>query len=319
MTTKIDRQKAGVRAASDSIMLKACFDEIYSQDDPREYYRVLYGLDYIIPDLARGIFRQSIAALEQIRGRPLKVLDLGCSYGNNAALLRLPLDLARLAQRYADLADLGLSSSELASLDRHYFKGWPQRPMTIVGLDVSEPAIRYAKSVGILDDGIAIDLESGELTPAARDMLRDVDLIVSTGCIGYVTERTFEKVLSAIEGPRPWVASFVLRMYPFQPIESSLSQLGLTTEKLDGITFIQRRFYSKQECSEVLSKLEELGLTTDEKETEGLLHAEYFLSRPDSDIARFSLQDVANVTTGEQHAFGRRYRRDSENVIRLTR
>jgi SAM-dependent methyltransferase len=294
---------------------KACFDDIYNQEDPREYYRVLYGLDYIIPDLARGIFRNAVAAMEELRGRPIKVLDLGCSYGINAILLRTPLDLARLAQRNADLAAEGLTTDELAELDRRYLKAWPRKPMTVVGLAVSEPAIAYAKRVGAIDDGAAVDLETGKLTGRAREMLHDVDLIISTGCVGYVTERTFSKIIEAIEGPPPWVASFVLRMYAYTAIERVLARAGLVTQKLDGATFVQRRFHSERECRDVLECLEGNGISTESKESEGLFHAEFYLSRGLADVSAVPLEQVACVTSGERHAFGRRYRRFADDVL----
>jgi SAM-dependent methyltransferase len=294
---------------------KACFDDIYMQKDPREYYRVLYGLDYIIPDLARGIFRNAVAAMEELRGRPIKVLDLGCSYGINAILLRTPLDLARLAQRNADLAAEGLTSDELAELDRRYLQAWPHQPMTVVGLDASGPAIAYAKRVGAIDDGAALDLESGKLTGSAREMLRDVDLIISTGCVGYVTERTFSKIVEAIEGPPPWVASFVLRMYSYTAIERVLARAGLATQKLDGATFVQRRFHSERECRDVLECLERKGISTQSKESEGLFHAEFYLSRAAADVSAVPLEQVASITAGARHAFGRRYRRFADDVL----
>lgn len=298
---------------------KACFDEIYTKSCPREYYRVLYGLDYIIPDLAHGIFANVVGALERQRGRPLKILDVGCSYGNNAVLLRMPIDFHRLAQRYADLSGHRLSTAELVDLDRQYFRSWPRHPMTIVGLDASVPAVSYASDVGVIDHGLALDLENGELTETAREALRDVDLIISTGCIGYVTERTFAKVLGAIEGPPPWIASFVLRMYSFTSIADELTRRGLTTERLDSVTFVQRRFHSKEEFVEVLSALEARGIATDGKESDGLLHAEFFLSRPEADISKLPLSDVATVTTGARHSFGCRYHRNPDNVVRLWR
>lgn len=294
--------------------IKACFDAIYTQDDPRDYYRVLYGLDYIIPDLARGIFRNVANAVAARRRRPIKVLDLGCSYGCNAILLRTPLDLARLAQRYADLGACRLTAKELAQLDRHYFRSWPSQPMTIVGLDASAPAISYAIETGALDDGMAIDLEKDELTPRARALLRDVDLIISTGCVGYVTERTFSQILGAVEGA-PWVASFVLRMYPYTSIDTELRRRGLATEKLEGTTFVQRRFHSERECWDVLRCLEEAGVSTLAKESEGLLHAELYLSRPLSEVKAVPLEQVASMTNGEHHTFGRRYRRVAANAL----
>src|SRR5690606_22977070 len=87
----------------ESSEVKANFDQIYTRDDPREYFRVLHGLDYIIPALARPVFRRICDTLTELRRRPINILDVGCSYGINAALLRSPVSMDRLAQRYADL------------------------------------------------------------------------------------------------------------------------------------------------------------------------------------------------------------------------
>lgn len=300
--------------------LKACFDSIYIQEAPHEYYRVLYGLDYIIPELAKGIFRNASRELERLRGRRIKVLDLGCSYGNNSILLRHPLDFHRLAQRYADLAHYDLSTEQIIELDRHYFQSWPRDlDVHCIGFDASAPALSYAEAVGAIDGGIVADLEHGELSPEQRAMLRDVDLIISSGCVGYITATTFAKILDAIEGPKPWLAVFVLRMYSYAAIEDELARRGLVTEKLDGVTFVQRRFHSAQECESVLTSLARMGIATQDKEDEGLLHAEFMLTRPPEDIQSVPMAHVASVSKGTQYAFGRRYRRDRENTLRLTR
>ena len=133
----------GTQASFKSINeTKANFDRIYSKADPREYYRVLYGLDYIIPDLARPVFRALIAAREVAAGRQVRILDVGCSYGINAALARFPVDLARLAQRYAGPEMQGLSIRSLIDLDRHYFRAWPRyTDAAFIGLDASKRAI----------------------------------------------------------------------------------------------------------------------------------------------------------------------------------
>ena len=58
--------------------------------------------------------------------------------------------------------------------------------------------------------------------------------MTSTGCIGYVTEKTFERLLPAVTkgGHAPWMANFVLRLWSFEPIEETLSDWGYVTEKL---------------------------------------------------------------------------------------
>lgn len=298
---------------------KANFDRIYLEEDPREYYRILGGVDYIIPDLAKGIFQNIIAALEQERGRRIRVLDLGCSYGINAALIRFPLDIGRLIQRYVDLQAAGLTTSELIRLDRSFFSSWPKLDVEIVGCDVSRPAIDYARSVGLIDDGISGNFEAEPVSAAARALLSGVDLIISTGSVGYVTERTFAKLLAAIGQPAPWVASFVLRMFPYQKVSDLMHASGMVTEKLQGVTFVQRRFHTESECVQVIEKLEAQGIDTRSKEADGLLHAELFLSRPAGDCAQHALEDLVSVTSGASRPFGRRFRRGDDNVIRLGR
>lgn len=306
---------AAIRTANSA---KACFDSIYSHPDPREYYRVLGGLNYVIPDLAKGIFRNLIAALEDLKGRPIKVLDVGCSYGNNAALIRFPLDFARLQQRYMDLQNAEISTRELIALDRNFYASWPKHDVEIVGCDVSGPAIEFARSVGLINAGIGQNLEKEELTQASRQALSGVDLIISTGAIGYVTERTLARLLEGIGEPRPWIASFVLRMFPYDNFANLLAGHGHVTEKLNGVTFVQRRFQSEKEFRHVLSQLEELGIDSRNKEAEGLFHSEFYLSRPEDDCADHPIEDLASVSSGICLRYGRRFRLGDDSVVRFS-
>jgi len=289
---------------------KANFDNIYARPDPREYYRVLYGLDYIIPDLARPVFRALIAAREAAAGRRVRVIDLGCSYGVNAALTRFPIDLGRLAQRYAGPEMQGLATKTLIELDRHYFHAWPlQTDAVFVGLDVSRPAVDYAREAGLLDIGICANLEHHEPTPYQAEIFSGADMIISTGCVGYVTRRTFRHLLAhARPGHPPWIASFVLRMFSYDEIADLFARYGLVTEKLEGVTFVQRRFHSEDELRATLAALEERGIDPTGKEADGLYHAELFVSRP-ADVARDTpLGAVLSITSGAGRSFGRRFR-----------
>jgi hypothetical protein len=66
---------------------KADFHAIYRRPDPRAYFHTLGSLDYVIPHLAQPIIAQLVAACRRVHARPVTVLDLGCSYGINGALL----------------------------------------------------------------------------------------------------------------------------------------------------------------------------------------------------------------------------------------
>ena len=122
---------------------KANFDEIYVQDDPRSYFSVLGSLDYMIPDVAEPIVRQVLAAfIGRHRRRPI-VLDVGCSYGINAAVHRFPLTFSALRSRYARHEMMGVSAEKLIELDRSFYAGWPDIGLArFIGLDSAGPAIR---------------------------------------------------------------------------------------------------------------------------------------------------------------------------------
>ena len=279
---------------------KMDFSDLYTSNDPRNYFKYLGQLDYIIPHLAQPVFDQLIRARQELQDKPVTILDLGCSYAINGALMKCALDYEALRQRYVAPALQTLSSDEMLELDRHFYKSWPRIPgVQVIGLDISENAVRYAEACGILDRGLAIDLESRDLTADEADLISQVDIIVSTGCVGYVTSKTFERVMKAIRpGSSPWVASFVLRMFPFDEIATTLTKYGLDTEPYEGATFVQRRFASREEMEAAIRAVEARGLNSYGLETEGLYHAELFLSRPQEEIERHPIQKLVNVVSG---------------------
>jgi SAM-dependent methyltransferase len=279
---------------------KSDFSDLYTSEDPRNYFKYLGQLDYIIPHLAQPIFRQLIQARQELQDEPVTVLDLGCSYAINGALMKYALHYEELRQRYTAPALQGLTSLEMLDLDRHYFRGWPREPnIRVIGLDVSENAVRYAEAAGVLDHGFAIDLESGDPSPEQAKILADVDLIISTGCVGYVTAKTFRRLAKvARAGREPWVASFVLRMFPYDEIAETLAAQGLVTELYEGATFVQRRFADPDEMEAAIRAVEARGLDTDGFETEGLYHAGLFVSRPAEEMIRRPIQKLVSVVSG---------------------
>jgi hypothetical protein len=279
---------------------KADFSDLYTSKDPRKYFKYLGQLDYIIPHLAQPIFAQLIRARCELQEEPVTVLDLGCSYAINGALMKYALGYEALRQRYTAPVLQSLSSEDLLQLDRNFYRAWPKNPnVRVIGLDVSENAVRYAESCGILDHGLAIDLESREPTPAEAELLAGVDIIVSTGCVGYVTSQTFRRLAKvARQGRAPWVASFVLRMFPYDVIAATLAEQGLVTEPYEGATFVQRRFADREEMEAAIRAVEARGLDSFGHETEGLYQANLFISRPRQEIERRPIQELVTVVSG---------------------
>jgi hypothetical protein len=267
---------------------KANMDHIYAEPDPRAYFRELDRVDYAIPDRAKPVFRALIDHLAARRGAPIRTLDLGCSYGINAAILKHDLSMADLYARYTDPALDAASSDAVIAADRAYFDDLPESASAeMIGLDPAETAIAYAERSGLIEHGLSLNLEEESLSDAAATLVAPVDLVMSTGCVGYVGAKSFDRLLPAMTADRaPWLANFVLRMFPFDPIAETLADHGYVTEKLEGARFVQRCFMSDDEQAGVIGKLKAQGIDPTGIETEGDLIAEFYLSRPAADADR---------------------------------
>ncbi len=95
-----------------------------------------------------------------------------------------------------------------------------------------------------------------------------------------------------MQGEQPWLANFVLRMFPFDDIEQTLYQWGYVTEKLEGETFVQREFNSPDEKTQVLEQLCDIGIDPTGMEDSGHLLAEFYLSRPAAQAVETPLRDL---------------------------
>jgi hypothetical protein len=278
---------------------KVNFDDLYTRDDPREYFKYLGRLDYIIPHLAQPVFDQIIRARAAQQDQPVTVLDLGCSYGVNGALMKYALDYEALRLRYTAPAFQSLSSEALLDLDRHFYRSWPKHDhVRGIGLDASAKAVRYGQACGAMDAAFAMDLESGDATREHERAFADVDLIFSTGCVGYVSSKTFARLGRLTGHRRPWVVSFVIRMFPFDDIAATLAAQGLVSEKFEGTTFVQRRFANREEMDAAVRSVEGRNIDTRGHESEGLYHAELYVSRPPEEIERCPLHKLVTVVSG---------------------
>lgn len=266
----------------DTTVAKANFDDIYDRRDPRAYYHELGALDYEVPSHGQQIFRDVLDALPS---DDATVVDLCCSYGVNAALLKHDLSLDDLYSHYRDEQIASLSRDELVATDRAFFahRERPDRP-DVVGIDAAASAVDYALDVGLLEVGAAEDLERDAPSPQLTDALVDTDLITVTGGIGYITEQTFDRVLDCTPADQPpWVAALCLRTVSYAPVAAALTRRGLVTEQWEGRTFAQRRFADDHERDYALRSLAAQGLDPQGKESEGAYHVDVYLSRPAAD------------------------------------
>ncbi len=273
---------------------KAGFDHIYDLRDPREYFRTLQPSEYQIPAHAQPVFRRLVA--ESGAG---SVLDVCCSYGINAALLSHDLTLADLYDHYTDAELAELSPAEVADSDRDWYARHrrPDAPRAL-GLDVASNAVAYARQVGLLDDGWAEDLEAEDPSPELAKQVGDVEMVTITGGIGYVSARTFDRLLDRLPSdPAPWVAAFCLRTYPYDDVAASLARHGLVTERAT-VTVPQRRFVNDDERDAALDAVRRRGLDPAGREDTGWYHCDFFLSRPREQAGHPPVDDLMAAAVG---------------------
>ena len=270
---------------------KADFGTIYDRPDPRAYYATLEPLDYAIPQHGCDVAARLLEVLEE-RGRATPtVLDVCCSYGVLAMLLKTDLDLGKLTEHYTSPDHAGLTVEELRNADRAVLQTHrhPRAPR-VVGLDVAAHAVGYAVSTGALEEGAVENLETDAPSDALAEQLREVDLVTTTGGVGYVTEATYD-ALAGLVPDSTWFATFCLRTYDFTPVADTFARHGLRTETAPR-TVRQRRFTDADEQRWAVAEATALGFDTTGKEEAGSFHAELHVSRPEADADALPLQEL---------------------------
>ncbi|MDY7102835.1 MAG: hypothetical protein S0880_16765 [Actinomycetota bacterium] len=256
---------------------KADFDSIYDQPDPRAYYETLGALDYQVPAHGASLFTKIFDRVEAPRSE-LTVLDVCCSYGVTAALMNHELDMTELYGHYAAAADAG--RDEVLERDRRFYaERRVDEPVRLIGLDVAGRATGYAVEAGLLDDAVVADLESHDPDDDARSVLADVDLITSTGGIGYVSGATLGRLIDAADS-RPTIAALTLRWIDTDDITAVLADRGYKTERVEDLVVPQRRFADDGERSHAFAELDRLGRAAGPLEERGWHAADLFLAWP---------------------------------------
>ena len=243
---------------------------------------------YQIGEQARPYCAEAVQLLREQDGGvwPVQMLDVGCSYGIGSALVKYGCSFDEMVAFYASRAPHEYD----AACDA--MRAWlniapPAHDVRAVGLDSSKPAIRFAVDAGLLDGGLARDFERPDAAPSEGDIdwFRSCNLLISTGAIGYVTERTLDVVLRHLgeDSPcdiGPFAVITILRMFDRSAIETVFEKRGFTFGAVPGARLPQRRFTGIKERQEVLSLLHDRGVDTREWEDRGKHYADLFIAAP---------------------------------------
>jgi len=262
---------------------KIVLDQVYRKATPVPFYAAISQLDYSVPQLAKPVFEELGAFLKDVKKlERLKIVDLGSSYGVNAALLKYGLTINQVFDHYAAAQKSGMGTAELAAHDRAFLSPKRAEGIEVVGVDISDEALSYALDAEIIDAKVQGNFETGGLSAAQAAALVGTNMIISTGCIGYVTERTVAAMLDAIAPNKPWMAHFVLRTFQFDDLAAMATGRGYKTMK-GRVPIRQRRFASKAEFEAAMVRLKENDVDPTGFEAEGWYYADLYLSWPEED------------------------------------
>lgn len=271
--------------------VKANFDEVYQAPTPHAYFAEMNRIEYAIGSEARPFF---LAAVNLMRRQyqnkfPIRMLDLGCSYGVGSALVKYGFSFAEIADFFGNHE--AKDYRQCVKDTREWLaEAGPAKPISCVGADSSAKTIKFASDSGLLDGGIVQDLEQDQrLTPEECALMQKCNLLICTGAIGYVGERTVSAILQQLGKDQPlphgpYSVVTILRMFDSEPIKKSFGEHGYKFAAVPDVHLRQRRFHDEKEQAATIPLVRERGLDPGGLEADGYLYADLFVAAPEADF-----------------------------------
>lgn len=267
----------------DELEVKKDFTNIYTQKFPNSYLKEMKRLDYRIPDKTKPLYLSIIKQLYRILSKnKIKILDIGSSYGINSALMKYNLKMS-------ELDDFYLNENPTIEQSQQFFESLSSdESMDFYQIDISEPALQFSEKAGLCKKGICVNLESENL-----DMkeIPQSDVIIATGCIGYIGYKAFINLFEFIKKQKskrdlstpknePIFAFSVLRIFDMDQIEKTFEYYGYALVKSDLKPIQQRRFSDLDEKNKTISLLHSKGIDTKWLEDDGHFYADFYIASP---------------------------------------
>lgn len=238
------------------------------------------NLGYRIPDQTKPLYQHLAERMSNYLRRPLRILDLGSSYGINSALMNYELVMGELDDFFVNHGSPSINETQ------NFFDELPNKnpKFEFYLVDTSSPALEFAKKSGLCQDSFCVNMEKENISPQFAQTLNKIDLIISTGCIGYVGWKSFEKLFDFIEkysrSPLPVFAFTVLRIFPMDEIENIFEKNNFKLVKTKVGPLRQRRFYSDDEMKKSVDLLNKRGIDTSGLEEKGYYFADFYVGGP---------------------------------------
>ena len=264
----------------EELVVKKDFTDIYTRKTPIEYLKEMKRLQYRIADLTKPLYLSLAKQIYNKLQRPITILDLGSSYGINSALMRHNLTMSELDDFFLQENSPGEKKT------REFFKKLPiDDTLNFYQVDISQPALKFSEDMGLCKKGICKNLETSDLERLKE--LPKFDMVIATGCIGYIGYKAFSKLFEMIkkqvdlsQNTVPIFAFTVLRIFDMKQIQKTFDYYGYSLVKSDLKPIPQRKFADSDERAQTLSLLHSKGIDTKEYENDGHFYANFYVASP---------------------------------------
>lgn len=271
----------------EELVVKKDFTNIYTKDSPYEYLKEMKRLSYRIPDYTKPLYIQIAQQLVDKLKRPIHIVDLGSSYGINSSLMRHDLSMSELDQFF-----LRKDTPPTRQDSFEFFKKQDNQNLNFnfYQIDISEPALKFSKDVGLCKNSICVNLESDY--QKLPDAFFPIDMVIATGCIGYIGYKAFSNLFELIKKQKPNLPQSntqdifptftfsVLRIFDIQKISKTFDYYGYSLKKTDLQPIPQRQFADSEEKNQTLSLLHSKGIDTKWYEDDGNFYADFYVGVP---------------------------------------
>lgn len=266
----------------DELVVKKNFADIYTQKFPDDYLEEMKRLHYRIPDKTKTLYLSLAEQLYKKLSRPINILDIGSSYGINAALMKHDLEMSDLDDYFLQEENTTLEQT------KQFFEKMPSNDhLKFFQIDISDNALQFSEDVKLCKKGICVNLETESL-PIKE--VPSFDMIIATGCIGYIGYRAFSNLFELIkkqktkysqsEIEKPVFAFSVLRIFDMEKIQQTFDYYGYSLVRTDLDPIRQRRFSDSGEKSQTVSLLHSKGIDSKGFEDDGHFYAHFYIANP---------------------------------------
>lgn len=146
--------------------VKSSWEHIYGNPGPEKYYTELKEVDYgHYQDVLLNMLKtHGLDSLGYKPGKPVKIVDIGCSYGNTSLMFTCGFT-------WAETLNVWKGERPLPDSRKRF---------QVCGIDLSENALQYGLNAGIYDSVLCTDLNdpASALTNKALEILMDADVLL---------------------------------------------------------------------------------------------------------------------------------------------